>query len=82
VIGLGESERDAHRAVEQLGDEFFFLLIVAEVAKHQDGWQIADNRAFVLQIVVQAEPLAARYSRMTAIARLVPSLPPYSLGNP
>src|ERR1019366_3280053 len=43
VIGFGESERDAHRTVQQLGNKFLFLLLAAEVAKHQHGRQIADD---------------------------------------
>ena len=57
MVGFGQTERDAHRAVENFRDELFFLLLGAEVAEHQHGRKIANDRAFVLQIVVQPEPL-------------------------
>ena len=57
VIRLGQAEGDAHRAVEDSRNERLLLLLGAEVAEHQDRRQIADDRAFVLQIVVQAQPL-------------------------
>ena len=39
------------------GEIGFFLLRRSEIAKHQNLREIADDGAFVLQIVVQAEPL-------------------------
>ena len=50
------------------------LVVGAEVAHHEHVREVADDRALVLQVVVQPKPLAARCSRMIAISRLLASL--------
>src|SRR3989338_708788 len=56
VIRLREAERDADRPVERAGNENPLLLFGAEVAEHQYGREIADDRTFILQVVVKTEP--------------------------
>ena len=57
VIRLGQAEGDANRAVEDSRNERLLLLLGAEIAEHQHRRQVTDDRAFVLQIVVQAQSL-------------------------
>ncbi len=45
------------RAVEEAGHPLGSLLVGAEVAHHQHRREVADDRALVLQVVVQAEAL-------------------------
>ena len=57
VVGLGEPEGQPARAVEEARHPLGPLLVGAEVAHHQHGREVADDRALVLQVVVQAEAL-------------------------
>ena len=63
VVRLGEPERQAARAVEEAGHPVGLLRVGAEVAHHQHGREVADDRALVLQVVVQAEALVRRGAR-------------------
>jgi hypothetical protein len=54
---FGQAERPAHAPSEHLGDEVTLLLFGAEIAQHQHLHEVADDRAFVLKVVVQAEAL-------------------------
>ena len=48
------------RAVEEAGHPLGLLLLGAEVAHHQHGREVADDRALVLQVVVQPEALGGQ----------------------
>ena len=54
---LGEPEPDASGAFEHLRDPVVLLLLGAVALHHQHGREVADDRALILQIVVQSEPL-------------------------
>ena len=56
-IGLGQAEADALRALEHALDVAVLLLLGAEAVQQQRDREVADDRALVLQVVVQAEPL-------------------------
>ena len=58
VQRLGESESDARRPGEHLRDPLGLLCRRAVLLHHQHGDEVADDRALVLQVVVQAESLA------------------------
>ena len=57
VVRLGEPEREPAGAVEEARHPLGALLVGAEVAHHQHGREVADDRALVLQVVVQPEAL-------------------------
>ena len=57
MIRFREAEGNADRPVERAGNERLLLLFGAEIAEHQHCREIADDRAFILQIVVKAEAL-------------------------
>ena len=57
VIGLGQAEGDALPAGEHALEIAVLLLLGAEAVQQQRHREIADDRALVLQVVVQAEPL-------------------------
>jgi len=56
VLGFGQAKTNAMRALEHAIDKFIGLRGRAEIAKHQHLRKIADNRAFILQIIMQAQP--------------------------
>jgi hypothetical protein len=60
VVRLGEAEREAAGAVEEARHPLLPLLVRAEVAHHQHGREVADDRALVLQVVVQTEALGGQ----------------------
>ena len=69
--------RPAARPVDPLG-----LLLRDAVFDHQQQADVvAHDHVLVLQVAVQAKALVARCCRMIAMPRLVPSRPPYFLGN-
>ncbi len=55
VERLGQPEPDARRAVEHLRDPLGLLRFGAVLLHHQDRDEVADDRALVLQVVVQPE---------------------------
>jgi len=57
VQRLGEAEADALGALEHAFDVALLLLLRAEAMQQERHRKVADDRALVLQIVVQAEPL-------------------------
>ena len=57
VIRLGEPEREPAGAVEEARHPLGALLVGAEVAHHEHRREVPDDRALVLQIVVQPEAL-------------------------
>ena len=57
VVRLGQPEGEAAGAVEEAGHPLRLLLVGAEVAHHQHRREVADDRALVLQVVVQPEAL-------------------------
>ena len=57
VVRLGEAEGQPAGAVEEAGHPLGLLRVGAEVAHHQHRREVADDRALVLQVVVQAEAL-------------------------
>jgi hypothetical protein len=57
VIGLGQAEGDALLAGEHALEITVLLLLGAEAVQQQRDRKIADDRALVLQVVVQAKPL-------------------------
>ena len=54
---LGEAEADALGALEHAFDVAVLLLLCAEAVQQQRHREVADDRALVLQVVVQAQPL-------------------------
>ena len=57
VVGLGQTKGHAVRAGQHAIDEHVLLFGRAEIAEHQHLREIADNRAFILQIIMQAQAL-------------------------
>ena len=57
VVGLGQAEGDALLAGEHAFEIAVLLLLGAETVQQQGDREIADDRALVLQVVVQAEAL-------------------------
>ena len=57
VQRLGQAEADALRAGEHALDVAVLLLLRAEAMQQQRDREVADDRALVLQVVVQAQPL-------------------------
>ena len=57
MFRFGEAEGQTRGAVQHSGQDGLLLLVGAEIAHHQHLREIADDRAFVLQVVVQAEAL-------------------------
>ena len=57
MIGLGQAEGDALLAGEHALEIAVLLLLGAEAVQQQRHREVADDRALVLQVVVQAEPL-------------------------
>lgn len=55
VVRFGEAESDAPRALKPAEDEFLFLLLGPPLIEHGDEGEVADDRVFVLEVVVQAE---------------------------
>ena len=54
---LGQSKAPAHAAGQHFGNIILFLLLGTKVTQHQRLHQIADDRIFILQVVVQAQAL-------------------------
>ena len=57
VVRFGEAEGQTLRPVEEAGHPLGLLLLGARGPHHEDGREVADDRRFVLQVVVQPEPL-------------------------
>ena len=55
VIRLRQPEREPAGSVQESGHPLGPLLVGSEVAHHQHGREVADDRALVLQVVVQPE---------------------------
>ena len=80
VLGFGDAEREA-AAPRPVVDPLRLLRLAAVLSISSSADVVADDRVLVLQVVVQPEAHGARCSRMTAMARFVPSRPPNSAGN-
>ena len=82
VRGLGDAEREAVGAVEQLGHPLGLLLLGPVVQHQQQADVVADDRRLVLQVVVQPEPPAGEVLADDRHARgWCRRLPPYSFGK-
>ena len=57
VVGFGQAKSHAVRSGQHAVNENILLFGRAEIAEHQDLGEIADNRAFILQIIVQPQAL-------------------------
>ena len=55
MVGFGQAETNAMGAGQHAIDKFIGLLGRAEIAKHQHLRKIADNRTFILQIIMQPQ---------------------------
>ena len=53
---LGQAKGPAHSSFEHCGNIFGFLFLGPEIAHHQGLDKIADDRAFILQVIVQTQP--------------------------
>jgi len=60
VIFLGQAKGPAHFAGEHLRDEVPLLLFGAKVTQHQHLHEVADDGAFILQIIVKAKALGGQ----------------------
>jgi hypothetical protein len=60
VLRLGDAEGEATRSLEQLRDPLRLLFLGAVVEHQEQTDVVADDRRLVLQVVVQAEPLAGK----------------------
>ncbi len=54
---LGQAEGGPLFAGEAAEDEFVLLFGRAEMLEHRNEGKIADDRVFILQVVVQPQPL-------------------------
>ena len=57
MIFFGQAKGPAHPPGEHFGNEVALLLLRTKVAQHQNLHQIADDGAFILQIIMQPQPL-------------------------
>ena len=58
MLGFGQAERGAAPAFKAAEDEFLLLFLARrELFEHFDEGEIADDAVFVLQIIVQPQPL-------------------------
>src|SRR3989475_1613556 len=57
MIGLGQPEGDSSLACEHALEKFLLLLLAPIALPHFDGGKVADDRGFILQVVVQSQPL-------------------------
>ena len=57
VLRLGDSEREAERAVEETGEEALLLHLGAVLEHQEEADVVADDRVLGLQITVETEPL-------------------------
>ena len=57
MIRFSETKRNARGAVEAAFNEFLLLRRRSEIAEHQHGREVADNGAFILEIIVEAQTL-------------------------
>jgi hypothetical protein len=53
VIWFCQAECKTLCSIEETRHPVLLLFFSAEVAHHQNGWEVADNAAFILQVVVQ-----------------------------
>ena len=55
MVGLGEAEGDAGLAREHAIEKLLLLGVASVPLPHFDRWEIADDRGFVLEVVVQPQ---------------------------
>ena len=74
---FGEAEGDAPGAFKPAEDEFLLLFLGAPLVEHRDEGEVADDRVFVLKVVVEAEALAREMladHRHPEVAAVLPAI--------
>lgn len=57
---LCQAKCDSNFAFKRAPNEFFLLLLVAEVLQHDDLWEVTNNAVLVLEIIEQSQSLAGK----------------------
>ena len=57
MAGFSQAKRHSELALQTQRYQFFLLLLIAKVHKHDDVWKIPDHRVLSLQVVEQTQSL-------------------------